>query len=89
MTRKWLIIATVFTLLVSVFGLSTTKALAQTTTTYITYTVQKGDTLAKIAHQYCTTWQTIYDINRQTIGDNPNVITPALSWLCQPIVIPA
>lgn len=75
MTRKWLIIATVFTLLVSVFGLSTTKALAQTTTTYMTYTVQKGDTLAKIAHQYCTTWQTIYDINRQTIGDNPNVIT--------------
>ena len=76
MTRKWLIIVSVFTILVSVFGLSTKNALAQTTTTYISYTVQKGDTLAKIAHQYCTTWQTIYDINRQTIGDNPNVITP-------------
>jgi LysM repeat protein len=47
------------------------KALAQN---YLSVQVQRGDTLAKIAGRYCTSWQTIYDINRQTIGPNPNAL---------------
>jgi LysM repeat protein len=79
MKQKWFILLTVFAITVSVLGASANIARAQTTTTsstvtYISYTVQPGDTLAKIAQKYCTTWQEIYNINRQTIGDNPNVI---------------
>ena len=48
-----------------------TPALAQS---YISVTVQRGDSLGKIAGRYCTNWQTIYDINRQTIGPNPSNI---------------
>ena len=78
MKQKWFILLTVFAILLSMVGVNTTIALAQTTTTattYITYTVQPGDTLGKLARTYCTTWQEIYNINRQTIGDNPNLIT--------------
>ncbi len=46
-------------------------AAAQTTTTYV---VQPGDTLSSIARQFCTTWQTIYHMNRAVIGPNPNVL---------------
>lgn len=77
MLRKWLVLLSVIAILVSVFGVTTTVARAQTTT-YITYTVKQGDTLGKIAKQYCTTWDAIYNINKQTIGDNPNVITPGM-----------
>jgi LysM repeat protein len=73
MIRKWIVLLSVIAILVSAFGVSTTVARAQTTT-YITYTVKQGDTLGKIAKQYCTTWDAIYNINKQTIGDNPNVI---------------
>ncbi|MEZ4639478.1 MAG: LysM peptidoglycan-binding domain-containing protein [Caldilineaceae bacterium] len=41
---------------------------------YVTVTVQRGDSLGKIANRYCTTWQTIYNINRETIGPNPSNI---------------
>lgn len=41
---------------------------------YLTVAVQPGDTLAKIAGRFCTNWQTVYDINRQTIGPNPSAI---------------
>jgi LysM repeat protein len=34
--------------------------------------VQPGDTLSKIASRYCTDWQTIYNINYQVIGPDPN-----------------
>jgi 5'-nucleotidase len=40
-----------------------------------TYTVQSGDTLLSIAQQVygdATLWRTIYDANRDTIGDNPD-----------------
>ena len=41
-----------------------------------TYIVQKGDTLSSIAVKYNTTWQKLYEMNRETIGENPNLIKP-------------
>ena len=48
---------------------------AQTTTEpqYDTYTVQRGDNLSRIAAKYGTTWQKLYDFNKDTIS-NPNMI---------------
>ena len=40
----------------------------------IKYTVKSGDTLAKIARNYNTTWQKIYEKNKNIIGSNPNII---------------
>ena len=42
----------------------------------VAYTVQPGDTLAKIAARYCTTWEEIYQINAAVIGPDPNVLMP-------------
>jgi LysM repeat protein len=47
---------------------------AQQKVSYETYVVQRGDTLAKIAGKYCTTWQEVYELNRGAIGPNPNVL---------------
>jgi LysM repeat protein len=52
-------------------GLTPGLAFAQS---YLSVTVQPGDSLGKIANRYCTSWQAIYDINRQTIGPNPNAL---------------
>ncbi|MGE5708083.1 MAG: glucosaminidase domain-containing protein, partial [Bacteroidota bacterium] len=45
------------------------------------YTVQKGDSLWKIA-QECLgdggRWRELYDLNRGAIGDNPNLIQPGM-----------
>lgn len=41
---------------------------------YIEYTVQPGDSLSKIAAEYGTTWQKIYDDNKSVIGGDPNRI---------------
>lgn len=38
------------------------------------YTVQAGDTLSKIAHKFNTNWRKIYELNKETIGSNPNYI---------------
>lgn len=38
------------------------------------YTVQTGDNLSKIASIYGTTWQAIYEKNKDVIGNNPNII---------------
>jgi LysM repeat protein len=43
---------------------------------YVTLVVQRGDTLSKLARAYCTSWQEIYNINRQAIGPNPNTLEP-------------
>jgi nucleoid-associated protein YgaU len=43
------------------------------------YTVQKGDSLSKIAKaQYgdMKRWKDIYEANRDRIGDNPDLIQP-------------
>ena len=42
---------------------------------YDTYTVKSGDNLSKIASKYGTTWQKIYDANKDIIS-NPNLIYP-------------
>lgn len=40
------------------------------------YTVQKGDNLYDIASKFGTTWQTIYEKNKDVIGNDPNLIYP-------------
>ena len=50
-------------------------ASAQTTTT-VPYVIQPGDTLSKIANQYCTTWEEVYSLNAGIIGPNPDVLIP-------------
>lgn len=40
------------------------------------YIVQKGDNLTKIAKKFNTTWQKIYEDNKDIIGNNPNLIYP-------------
>ena len=54
---------------------STPSASAQSVP-MVAYTVQPGDTLAKIAARYCTTWEEIYQINAAVIGPDPNVLIP-------------
>jgi len=82
MLRKWFLILFVLAIVFASLGLNVTAASAQTN--YITYVVQSGDTLGKIAYRYCTSWKTIYDINRDTIGSNPNIIRPG-----QVLTVPA
>lgn len=44
-----------------------------------TYTVRKGDSLWAISKRQCgdgSKWRAIYDLNRGTIGSNPNLIRP-------------
>jgi len=44
-----------------------------------TYTVQKGDSLSKIAKQHlgdANAWKKIYEANKAVIGDNPDKIFP-------------
>jgi len=44
-----------------------------------TYTVQKGDSLSKIAKHHlgdASTWRRIYEANKATIGDDPDKIFP-------------
>ena len=79
MIRKWLILLSVFAILVPVWGMNATAARAQTN--YISYVVQRGDTLGKLAYSFCTNWRDIYDLNRDTIGKNPNVILPNMVLL--------
>jgi len=44
-----------------------------------TYTVQKGDSLSKIAKHHlgdANAWRRIYEANKATIGDDPDKIFP-------------
>ena len=44
-----------------------------------TYTVQAGDTLSAIAEEFLgdgERWREVYEVNRDTIGKNPNLIKP-------------
>lgn len=42
----------------------------------IIYYVKTGDNLSKIANKYNITWNEIYELNKEIIGDNPNLIKP-------------
>ncbi len=44
----------------------------------VTHVVRPGDTLARLARQYCTTWQAIYAANRTAIGPNPDILRPGI-----------
>lgn len=48
--------------------------LNKTSLNKVIYIVQAGDNLTKIAEKYNTNWQSIYEINRDVIGSNPNLI---------------
>ncbi len=50
---------------------------------YITHVVKPGERLASIARLYCTTWQEIYNLNRHTIGPDPDRLYPGM-WLTIP-----
>lgn len=54
------------------------SALPALATTYTTYVTQPGDTLAKVAATYCTTWEEIYSLNASAIGPDPNILVPGL-----------
>ncbi len=42
------------------------------------YEVKSGDTLSSIALIYNTTWQQLYEKNKDIIGDDPNLIKPGM-----------
>ena len=52
--------------------------------TETTYTVQSGDSLSKIGAHHKVSWHSIYEANKDLIGDNPDVIHPG-----QQLKIPA
>jgi nucleoid-associated protein YgaU len=56
--------------------IKTTEEPTASTGKTISYAVRKGDTLSSIASKYGTTWQKIYEDNKNTIGSNPNLIRP-------------
>jgi len=46
-----------------------------------TYTVDSGDNLSAIAQQElgdANRWREIYELNKDTIGDNPDLIQPGM-----------
>jgi nucleoid-associated protein YgaU len=56
-----------------------TKAAAKPTASGKTYTVKGGDSLSKIAKEVlgdAKRWPEIYELNKELIGDNPNIIHP-------------
>ncbi len=74
MSRKVLIVLGL--LVLAGLLLAAVPASAQSNVQYVTYIVQPNDSLSKIAAQYCTTWQEIYNLNYAVIGPDPNIVTP-------------
>ena len=57
------------------------KAPTQTETKTKTYTVDSGDNLSAIAQQElgdANRWREIYELNRDVIGNNPDLIQPGM-----------
>jgi nucleoid-associated protein YgaU len=53
----------------------------ETETKTKTYTVDSGDNLSAIAEQElgdANRWREIYDLNKDVIGDNPDLIQPGM-----------
>lgn len=73
MIRKLLFFTIAIMLGVTLWIAASDSASAQS---YVTYVVQPGDSLSKIAARYCTTWQEIYNMNYEAIGPNPSVVEP-------------
>jgi LysM repeat protein len=55
---------------------TTTTIRSTASTTSCEYTVQPGDWLSHIAPNFGLSWGTLYAMNRQTIGGDPNLIFP-------------
>lgn len=62
------------TLLLIVVAALAIPALPAAAQDYTNYIVQPGDSLAKIALRYCTSWTEIYNANAEAIGSDPNVL---------------
>ena len=43
-----------------------------------TVTVESGDFLIKIAEKHGVDWKQLYELNKDVIGDNPNLIKPGM-----------
>jgi nucleoid-associated protein YgaU len=57
------------------------KDQASNETTTKTYTVDSGDNLSAIAKQElgdANRWREIYELNKDVIGDNPDLIQPGM-----------
>ncbi|MCO5182478.1 MAG: LysM peptidoglycan-binding domain-containing protein [Anaerolineae bacterium] len=83
MKKALIVFAALFVAMMLLVGSTPNSAEAQTATTtggsnvvYQNYVVQSGDSLAKIARDFCTTWQEIYYLNSNVIGSDPNVLEP-------------
>lgn len=76
MKHKWLALLLILAVTVVAAGFNASPAYAQS---YVHHIVAPGDTLGKIAYRYCTSWKDIYAINRDTIGNDPNVIKPGMA----------
>lgn len=77
MIRSWFTKLSVLFILVAVLAMTVSAAKAQEAV-YLTHIVQQSDTLGKLALEYCTDWREIYNLNRDTIGKDPNVIRPGM-----------
>lgn len=75
MNRGTLVLLLVVVTLVAPLLVGATPVAAQV---YTTHRVQPGETLAKIGRLYCTTWQEVYRMNRDTIGPSPNALEPGM-----------
>jgi nucleoid-associated protein YgaU len=53
---------------------SSTASSSTSTASGASYTVKSGDTLSAIAAANGTSWQTLYQENKSTVGSNPNLI---------------
>lgn len=60
----------------SAVATSARTALTSTASATCSYTIQSGDWLSHIAPRFGMTWNTLYAMNRHTIGANPNLIMP-------------
>ena len=61
---------------VTVAGLALAPTASAQSVPVVEYRIQPGDSLAKIASQYCTTWEEVYQMNAGIIGPDPNVLVP-------------
>ncbi|MEV0411562.1 transglycosylase SLT domain-containing protein [Streptomyces sp. NPDC050448] len=65
---------------VKTVALPAVKPAAEKAAAPLTYSVNVGDTLSKIAVEHAVNggWQALYEVNRNAIGSNPSIIRPGL-----------
>jgi len=66
------------TLVASLFVVMLTSVAGAQNIPTAPYRVQKGDSLAKIARKFCTSWQEIHQFNLGIIGSNPDNLEPGM-----------